>query len=173
MTQMRIEADSLVKAAVFYGQTRERWEHERQKLGFRWGERFVKHIKDRFRTGGTTEDRTAVRTGALRRSYAYKLETPRRDVTDIRVGVMKPGAEDKALEYAATHEFGATIKAKHSKFLAIPLDAAKTAAGVPRGGPREFENTFFIKRDFGGLIMQRQADGRVVPLFVLKPEVTV
>ena len=106
------------------------------------------------------------RTGALSRSF----------------NVAASGATLEALQWvtgsfgnktANLHEFGGTITAKRTKYLAIPLDAAKTAAGVAKGPPRSFPNTFFIPRRGGGFIMQAlSADEHgltdVVPLFKLQ-----
>ena len=71
--------------------------------------------------------------------------------------------------------------------LAIPLDAARTASGVARGGPRDtgvFGKTFIAISKAGNLIIfgkavyksgkrKGQAHGKIVPLFVLKKQVTV
>jgi hypothetical protein len=44
----------------------------------------------------------------------------------------------QAVPYARIHEFGGTILPKRGKFLAIPLGPVLTAAGVARGGPRQY-----------------------------------
>jgi hypothetical protein len=77
------------------------------------------------------------------------------------------------LKYAWAQEEGGVIKAKNARFLAIPLDAAKTAAGVARFGPRQIESAgytgSFVK---GGILYGKQGD-RIVPLFVFKRSVTL
>ena len=71
------------------------------------------------------------------------------------------------------HETGGTIRPKHSKYLAIPLDAALTAKGVARGRPRDFKDTFFAVSKKGNLIMFGKSMGKVVPLFAMKKEVKI
>lgn len=108
------------------------------------------------------------RTGALARSYGHSVETKSKLVR-LEVGTIKPGADKKVLAYAAAQEFGATIRPKRAMALTIPLDAAKTAAGVARGNARSFPNTFVAK----GIIFQRQADGSITPLFKLAKKVEI
>lgn len=55
-------------------------------------------------------------------------------------GMQKPGAPADLLTIANVNEFGATIKAKNVKNLAIPI--AKKAVGK---SPRDFPNLFFIR----------------------------
>lgn len=63
---------------------------------------------------------------------------------------------------AAVHHFGATIRPKRAKYLAIPYP------GVT-GRPRDYKNTFFAKKS----MFQSQEDGTVKPLFMLKDEVKI
>lgn len=79
-------------------------------------------------------------------------------------------------EYASAHEYGATIRPKRSQYLAIPLDAAKTAAGVARGGPRDFPDLFFIRSKAGNLLLVQAGgdhESGLIPFFALKSEVTI
>lgn len=89
--------------------------------------------------------------------------------------------------YARIHEEGGIVRPVRAKFLAIPLPAAKTAAGVGRVvSPRDFKDTFVRK----GIIWQRIATVKgkrppkgastnladratIVPLFVLKKQVRI
>lgn len=84
------------------------------------------------------------------------------------------------VKYARLHEEGGVVRPVRAKFLAIPLPAAQTAAGVSRAvSPRDFKDTFIAK----GVIFQRQgrkpskktagAAPRIVPLFVLKRQVKI
>ena len=74
-----------------------------------------------------------------------------------------------ALAYGWVHEHGpVTLRPKHSKFLAIPLEAALTGAGVLKKPARAWANTFVAK----GTIFQRHKGG-AVPLFLLRREVTI
>jgi hypothetical protein len=75
--------------------------------------------------------------------------------------------------YARIQELGGVIKARHAKYLTIPLSGAKTKAGVVRGSARSFPDTFVMRSRSGDLlIVQRRGQG-VLPLFVLKPEITI
>ncbi|MBU4356587.1 MAG: hypothetical protein KJ822_14795, partial [Proteobacteria bacterium] len=70
-----------------------------------------------------------------------------------------------------------TIRPKNKKFLAIPLAAAKTAAGVARGGPLSgiWGPTFIAKGiifGFSGGTKTTQSK-TPIPLFVLKRSVVV
>ncbi len=67
------------------------------------------------------------------------------------------GAPADLLTIAGVHEFGATIKPKTVKHLAIPID--KKAAGK---SPKDFEGLFFIKSDgylFGCISPKRKGEG--------------
>lgn len=59
-----------------------------------------------------------------------------------REGQMQSGTPADILTIANVHEFGATIKAKNVKNLAIPI--SKKAIGK---SPRDFENLFFLESD--------------------------
>lgn len=78
------------------------------------------------------------------------------------------------VKYARTQEFGATIQAKRSRYLAIPLEAARTGAGVARWpGPRSVPGLFFIRSKAGNpLLVVRDGDG-IRPMFALKERVTI
>jgi hypothetical protein len=143
----------------------------------------VRYAHTRYLTGGTTADRLANRTGALRRSFDAELLTSGTAGTvSARIGYIRPqttraGADP--LVYAAVHEgwpdnrSSTTIRPRHAKYLAMPLKAAMTPAGVAKGNPRDFDNTFVQRSKAGNLlIFQRTAKG-IVPLFVLRSEVTI
>ena len=95
----------------------------------KYGNIFLNLFRRRRLTGGTTPTRLAVRTGALRRSFGkVVLGSTYRDLRLI-VYTSSP--------YAKVHEGQGggrklLIRAKPGKALAIPLDAATTAAGVAR-----------------------------------------
>jgi len=124
-------------------------------------------------TGGTGPDRLARRTGTLARS-TRPLEV-RLEGNKV-VGGLAFGAE-----YAKVHIGPAgstfTIKPKTKKFLAIPLPAAKTAAGVARGGPLDgiWGPTFIAKGvifGYSGGTKGTQSK-TPIPLFALKRSVVV
>jgi len=141
------------------------------------------HIQQRHLTGGTKEDRLAVRSGTLRDSV--KPLPAQISGTSVLGGVgfgtvyARPHVGPKGRE--------TTIRPKkRGGFLAIPLEAALTPAGVPRGPPRSsvFGETFVQKSKKGNLIIfgkrvvtkgprQGEAQGDIVPLFALKEQVKI
>ena len=69
---------------------------------------------------------------------------------------------------ARAHEFGAVIRPKRAKMLAIPLPGAMSARGVPlRPKPRDWPNLFIIKSKRGKLLLVRKVSGRIVPMYFL------
>lgn len=67
------------------------------------------------------------------------------------------------VEYAALHEFGGTVQAKSSKYLAIPV-------GSYRGSPRKHGDLKVRKTGGGNLVMVDEAG---VVQYVLKKSITV
>ena len=97
-----------------------------------------KYVKD----GLADDEHPHTRSGALARSWTFKATGG--DGTSgalVKVDETETGASVElrsALEYAAIHEFGGIVKAKTSKYLAIPLGPAKTPAGVAKfSSPRQ------------------------------------
>jgi hypothetical protein len=136
----------------------------------------VAYARTNYLTGGTTAERLAVRTGALRASFGAEVQLQTGGAFG-RLGFILPQVGSlgrEPLVYARTHEYGATIRPVNAKYLAIPLAAAKTGAGVPRGRPRDFPNTF-VRRARGGalLIFQQVSKTTIQPLFLLKTQVTI
>ena len=133
-----------------------------------WNQTIVRHL-----TGGTTADRLGRRTGTMARST--------RPIPVQMVGSKVTGGLSFGAEYAWTHIGPAgsqvTIRPKNKKFLAIPLAAAKTAAGVSRGGPLSgiWGPTFIAKGIIFGFSGGTKASksGNPIPLFVLKRSVVV
>lgn len=121
----------------------------------------------------TTPTATAVRTGALRAALDSTVQVTGQTITGV-FGYLRGPAP-----YAGVHEridgaAGTTIRPVHRQFLTIPLDAAKTAAGVPRGTARDFPNTFIARsRRSGQLIIFQRQGKNIVPLFLLLKEVFV
>ena len=131
------------------------------------------HTVSRHLTGGTASDRLGRRTGTLARStrpLQVRLE-----------GSKVTGGLAFGAEYAGVHIGPAgsqvTIRPKNKKFLAIPLAAAKTAAGVARGGPLSgiWGPTFIAKGIIFGFSGGTKASksAKPIPLFVLKRSVVV
>ena len=140
------------------------------------------HIREDYLTGGTGPARLAVRTGNLRSSTRELPVTDRGDSIESGVGF--------GTSYAQVHVGPkgqvTTIRAKKGKFLAIPLRAARTPAGVGRGAPRSgvFGETFIRRTEagklmiFGRRVVQRGQNagatrGGIVPLFLLVKQVAV
>lgn len=143
-------------------------------------------IKAEHLQGGTTDTRLRKRSGRAQSGTRALLTTKKG--TTISGGV-KLGAR-----YLKTH-FGRRgdivyIKAKPGKALAIPLPAACTSAGVPKGSPRDDSvfgnmNLFPVKSLktgkvilFGSLKNQKgknkgKTRGRLVPLFLLTKSVRI
>ncbi len=123
------------------------------------------------------------RTGTLQRSVQSAANNNQATtVTPDRVETRIWFDPAKA-PYGAMLEYGGTILPKRSRFLAIPLGAMKTAAGVSRGTAREvmanptafgFKHAFVAK----GVIFGYQGHGKrgmvtTVPLFALKSRVVI
>lgn len=136
--------------------------------------------------GGTTPTRLRTRSGRAKSSLKPLLTK--------QEGTKLTGGITIGARYLKTH-FGnrgdiVTIKAKPGKALAIPLPAACTAAGVPRGGPRD-ESAFGNMHLFpvkslrtGKVILFGQLKGqkgknkgklrsKMVPLFLLTKSVRI
>jgi hypothetical protein len=93
--------------------------------------------------GGSVDNSDVLhrRTGALARSFNHSVATIG-NTTTLFVWI-----DSTVKDYWATQEYGGTIRAKNGKMLAIPADAAKTRAGVPKfGSPREVPGLFLVKR---------------------------
>ena len=122
----------------------------------------------RFARGGQSgSDLLHRRTGAFSRSFGSL--THGKDVGSLR---FLTGTVNAEVPYAFIHEFGGTITASRTKYLTIPLAAAKTASGVARGPARSFQNTFVRMTRAGLIIFQKQGDSSV-PLFLLRKSVDI
>lgn len=93
----------------------------------------------------------------------------------ITFGVMPPSP---AVKYADFLVRGGTIRPKNARQLAIPLPAARTAAGVPRYAsplrvtlPRSFPGGTFVQNSI--LYGKPTPNSAPVPLFVLKDSVRI
>ena len=114
---------------------------------------------------GTVPDRLASRSGAGLESIKRSIAVGRIGDSEV-IGSISTGR-------LTVHETGATIRAR-GKFLTLPLRAALDARGVARGPARSFQNTFVARGPNGGLmIFQRLGQDRIVPLFLLRKQVTI
>jgi hypothetical protein len=120
------------------------------------------------------------RSGRLRQSIGYRVQ----DQTNaVLLHLYAGGGGRGEVKYAASHEYGATIRPVRGKFLAIPVGPALTGAGVARFSPRDLQLRFIATRSGGILVLkteQRTAGGRLkrggavgTPYFVLVREVTI
>ncbi len=76
--------------------------------------------------------------------------------------------------YLNTQEDGATITAKRSQYLTIPLPAALDAQGVPlKKRARDWDNTFVKKSKNGNLIIFQKNGASITPLYLLRKSVTI
>ena len=91
-----------------------------------------------------------VRSGDLRRSFGYKVEG--KELKNIKTTLYSTSP------YANIHEFGGEITPKNSKYLAIPLSAAKTASGVSRySSPRNAPPLVFIQTKAGKKLLMNKS----------------
>jgi phage gpG-like protein len=103
-----------------------------------------------------------VRSGRLRASIRGRVEQH----FGSQVGIVGSN-----VVYARIQELGGPIRAKHAKYLTIPLDAARTPSGVARAPARSWPNTFVIQGRGGHLIIMQRHGRGIRPLFVLKRSV--
>lgn len=112
-----------------------------------------------------------VRTGALRRTFDVEQSGKTAGTWSMTVYTTSP--------YARIHEDGGDVSADKGRGpnakLAIPLPAAQTGAGVARGSPRSFPDTFIARAKSGkkSLLIFQKKGKAIVPLFVLKDKVTI
>lgn len=140
-----------------------------------------RYLREERMTGGTSASKLHVRTGRLRGSVMVLPETETATGVEGGVGI--------GTRYGKVHvgpRMSHLIRPKKGKFLAIPLEAALTPAGVAKGPPRSsiWGETFIAKSKKGSLIVwgqQRimkgkrggQLRGNILPLFLLVKQVNV
>lgn len=96
-----------------------------------------------------------IRTRNLSRSVHLEVAESTNETAAVDIGTN--------VEYAALHEFGGTVQAKSSKYLAIPV-------GSYKGSPRKHNDLRVRKTGGGNLVMVDEAG---VVQYVLKTSVTV
>lgn len=107
------------------------------------------------------------RSGGLMRRVKDSVDV-KGELTSEIVGTIGGGM------IAGVHEHGATIRARRSKYLTIPLKAALDNRGVPiKRSAREWDNTFVQMSRKGNLIIFQKRGRQIVPLYVLKREVVI
>lgn len=109
-------------------------------------------------------------TGELKRSWRFDKDTSLNMPLSVWVA-------SQGVKYAQIHEYGGTVTPKNSQYLTIPLDANKTATGKTRMDARTAisQGAFFFKSKAGNLLIGQKGSGKgeVVPLFVLKKQITI
>lgn len=109
-------------------------------------------------------------SGQLARSIQSKIVITPKSVTAIIGSGVRTG---RRIPYANIQETGGTIRAKNSKYLTIPLDAAKTSGGrAKKTSARAYSDTF-VRKTNGNLIIFQKRGKRAVPLFLLKEKVSI
>lgn len=144
-----------------------------------------RHIQENLLSGQEVD----VRTGALRRSWQTSVSRSLSQISG-QVGI----SSDTVKVYAQKLNFGGWIRPTSAKYLAIPLDKAKTARGVLRGkyniggtddqGNRRSLrslNLMVYRSKAGNLLLvepkklkrRRKGQSWFTPLFVLKKQVYI
>lgn len=120
--------------------------------------------------------RPVARTKRLRDSTAGVVRgNPTSETMDMALTAGgRVGGED--VPHAGVQEFGATTRPRRAKWLAIPSEHAKTAAGVAQGGPRDFDLRFVPLGPDRAMLVERltgkvSRQGR--PMFWLRKRVDV
>ena len=117
--------------------------------------------------GGTGDRTLSRRSGDLIQSVKDSVRVTSTTLANVQGGI--GGAF-----YLRTHEYGATIRPKKAKYLAIPLPEALNANGTPKlASPRQWKNTFVKQSKAGNLLIFQKRGRQIVPLFVLKKEVKI
>lgn len=116
--------------------------------------------------GGTTDGTLSRRSGkgveAIRKSVEIKGSR-----LDTLTGMFRLEGP------MVVHEYGATINAKN-KLLTIPLPAALNKNGTPKKrSAKEWKNTFVARTRAGNLLIFQRRGRNIVPLYVLKTQVSV
>lgn len=167
MADIQLTTLSTKKLADLYAQREERVVPVMTSAMSRTAIATIADLKTRMRGGNDTNH---VRSGRLRNSMGQE--------TKAEGSLIKTLLGSMGVVYARIQEFGGLIKPKRGKYLAIPLSAAKTKAGVARyASPRDIPGLVFLKSKTGNPILaQRVAKGKkskLVPMFVLVKSVTL
>lgn len=88
----------------------------------------------------------------------------------ILVGIVGSGESSTVMAIAHAHEYGATIRPKEKKYLAIPLTKEAETAGTPT----VFNDLRFVNAKGGNLLMVRdKKNGKSEAMFLLVKSVTL
>ena len=128
--------------------------------------RFLNHFKRTRMRSSQLNAGVQTRSGALRRSFDMAASGAHLD--SLSVSTFSAGSK-----YARIQEEGGKIEAPPGRYLAVPLKAAKTAAGVQRKPPRQWNDTFFLKSKKGTLLLMQKRGADMIPLFAMVKKVTI
>ena len=128
--------------------------------------RFLLHFKRTRLRKKKSGDGVQSRSGALRRSFDNAWGG--NDLDSMFVQTHSAG-----VPYASIQEEGGEIKPRRGNWLTIPLDAAKTAAGVTRKPARQWNDTWFWRLPSGALLLMQDRGDDFVPLFLLVKKVVL
>lgn len=123
---------------------------------------------------GNATSRPKVRSGALRRSIHGRA-----DVDLLGASLTLTAGEDGTStgRYASLQEYGGVVRAIRSRYLAIPVGPARTAAGASRyTSPRDVAGLSWHPGREGGMLGKVTGKGksaRFEPWFLLRREVRV
>jgi len=118
---------------------------------------------------GYASTRLNVRSGRLVASIAGRV-VKRKGYVGLKLSA---GGGGDDVKYAATHEYGATIRPVNAKYLAIPIHPSlKTAAGVGKvPGPRDIGGLAFAQSLKGQPLLVHQKTGAA--WFLLRQQVKI
>lgn len=115
---------------------------------------------------GTTGNSISSRSGGFQRAILEGVQVKGTQLGDLRGYIVIPSPY-------GIHETGGR-KTAGNKLLAIPLPAALDGKGNPlRMSPRDWGNTFVTETQRGNVVIFQERGGSIVPLYVLKTEVTI
>ncbi len=111
----------------------------------------------------------------LQRRSGKGIESVKQDRKVTTGSSLDDVSAQQGLGTMGVHLEGATIRAKRSKYLTIPLPSACDRRGVPlKKSARDWPDTFVIKSKRGNLlIVQKQDNGSILPLYLLKSSVRI
>jgi hypothetical protein len=120
---------------------------------------------EKWQPGGSPEDALYRRTGGGIRGIKRK----------VRGRTLNTVVGEMVIPFPlSVHEEGAVITARNARFLTIPLPAALDNRGVPlRPKARDWDSTFVQRSKRGNLLIFRRVGAGIVPLYLLKPQVTI
>lgn len=113
----------------------------------RWGRTWQTRVKARIGGGGQLANRS------------HRLSDSINFIVDgTTAGSLRLRCYTSGVIYARIQELGGLVKPVNGRFLSIPLDAAKTSAGVARFSIRQFIDahpgeTFFVRHEDGSLVL--------------------